>query len=175
MAPLEAYAGHDVLSILVAHPEGRQIVAAYAQSAGQGTAAASRRVLDALGAVVKFTQTAVNERRALRYPFFVLGGVAGLGLIDVPDFKEFAVSYCQLLMRDVTEKVLMFAGGAVAIFALVLAGPGLAQLVALVLLAGTDLAFAGWNVSLAYAREREQDFANRASRSEGGATSGRRR
>jgi hypothetical protein len=165
--PLVPSSGNDLLSILAAHPEGRQIIAAYAQSPGQGTVAASRRVLDAIRAVIQFTQTAVQERRALRYPFFVLGGVARLGLNDVPGFKEFAVNYCQVLMRDVREKVLMFAGGAVAIFALVLAGPGLAQAVALVLLAGTELAFAGWNVSLVYAREREQDFANRASRFKG--------
>jgi hypothetical protein len=167
VAPMVAYAGHDVLSILFGHPEGRQIIAAYAESAGRGTVASSRRVLDAIWAVVQFSQTAVNERRAIRYPFFVIGGVARLGLEEVPDFREFAVSYCQALQRDVREKVLMFAGGAVAIFALVLAGPGVAAAVAAVLLAGTDLAFAGYNASLAYAREREQDLANRASRFKG--------
>jgi hypothetical protein len=167
VAKTVVYAGDDVLSILFEHPEGMRILGAYAESAGAGTVRAMDRVRQAIEANRAFAEEAIEGRRALRYPFFVLSGVAHRNLRDVPGFTEFALNYCQVLTSNLRETALMFAGGAVAILSLIIAGPGAPFLLASLVLGGADLAFAGMGVWLAFVREREQDLANRASRFKG--------
>jgi hypothetical protein len=160
----------EVLQILFQHPDGMKILGAYANSPEKGTAAASARIVNALIAVGKFSEEVLPQGKALRYPFFVMGGVVLRNLSEVPGFAEFAISYCRVLMHDSTETALGAGMAVLALMSLIILGPAGASLLvayAGLALAAVNLGAAGWSLSLAFARETEQDLANRASRFKG--------
>ena len=156
------YAGDHLIEILLEHPEGVQILEAYAASPAQGTVASTTRVADALRALTSFADSAINKGKYLRYPFFVMGGVVELNLHQVPGFKEFAVQLTQLLARDWLESALSYGAIAVGCLSLAIAGPAVPA-IALLLLAGTDLALSGMSLGVTFMREREQDLGSRGS------------
>jgi hypothetical protein len=153
------YAGDEVLSILFEHPEGMKILGAYAESGDKGTVAATIRISQAIDALEQFTEAAIDRKRALAYPFFVVGGVVQRQLRTVPGFTEFAINLAQATVRDRRESQLTFAMIAIGILALIICGPEAPLLFAGVMLGGADLALAGMNVGVVFAREREQDLA----------------
>ena len=156
------YAGIEELSILFEHPEGMAIVEAYAKGAGDGRVEAIVRVQKAIDTVEAFALKAMYDGKALRYPFFIVGGVAQRKLEDVPGFTEFALSLGQLMARDAREAVLGFAAVALGCLALVFSGPAAPALLVAILAAG-DLAFAGMGLGLTFMREREQDLGSQSS------------
>lgn len=155
------YAGDHLIEILLEHPEGVTILEEYAASSERGTIASTTRVLEALGALGRFSQSAIQEGKYLRYPFFVMGGVFELNLHRIPGFIEYAVQITQILAKDWRESALSVGAVAVGCFALAF-GPA-APAVALLLLAGTDLALSGMALGLAFMRERERDLGSQAS------------
>jgi hypothetical protein len=162
LAQRARYAGEDVLNILFEHPDGMTIVQAHARSAGEGRVASTIRVLRAIDAIEKFAVSAIDKRAALRYPFFVLGGVVQRNLRDVPGWPEFAVGLGQVMTRDPVASAITFAAMAVGCLALVFAGPAAPALLTAVLAFG-DLGFAGLGLGLTFMREREQDLGSQGS------------
>jgi hypothetical protein len=162
LAQRARYAGEDVLNILFEHPDGMTIVEAYARSAGEGRVASTIRVLRAIDAIEKFAASAIDKRAALRYPFFVLGGVVQRDLQGIPGLPEFAVGLGQVITRDPVASAVTFAAMAVGCLSLVFAGPAAPALLTAVLAFG-DLAFAGYGLVQTFMREREQDLGSQGS------------
>ena len=156
---------HELLSTLFAHPSGVAILAEYAKDAKAGTRLAVGLITEARESVVAFRDTLTesgNDAHCWRYATLVSGGVAVLGLHQVPGFKEYAVATGRILGQDTpagrAERVVGFAGMAVLCLGLVFGGP-----LGLVVLGAGDLALAGAGAGLAYLREREQELAAGAS------------
>lgn len=164
IAPAVRRQGDETLSTLFAHPHGIDILGEYQAGPAKGTRCATWHVTAAQEALVRF-RTSLAEGDAAdhvwRYPTLVLGGVASLGLHDLPGFPEYAVAIGQLLAArtpaGIAGSAVTAAGVVVFALGLVFTGP-----VGLVVLAAADLALAGGATALAFIREREQDVLAKA-------------
>jgi hypothetical protein len=152
----------ELLLTLYMHPRGVRTITVYSESAADGTQLALSQVDEAIEALTAF-QTDVTQRGkekdVLGYPLFVIGGLAKLGLNEVPRFKEYAVSIGRLeASRGDLSGLLDFAGAAVFCLGVVFAGP-----LGVLVLAAADLALAGLGTGMAYVRERQHELAAGAS------------
>jgi hypothetical protein len=148
LAPLVRREMDETLSSLFVHPRGIDILREYSVSPEAGTRCASWHVSAARDAVIGFRKELIdpdNSNAVSRYPGLVLGGVASLGLHDLPGFPEYAVAIGQVLAASRAEPLVGAAGVALFAIGLVLTGPA-----GLLVLAAADLAVAGATTALAF-------------------------
>ncbi|MHA7291353.1 hypothetical protein ACX80V_17155 [Arthrobacter sp. MDT3-24] len=157
LAPLVRRELDETLSTMFVHPRGTDILSEYSVGPEAGTRCASWHVGAAHDAVLRLRKELTdpdNANAVWRYPGLVLGGVASLGLHDLPGFPEYAVAVGQVLAASRAEPLVGAAGVALFAVGLVLTGP-----VGLLVFATADLAVAGAATALAFLREREHDLA----------------
>jgi hypothetical protein len=159
-----------LLSIIFAHPLGVDIVARYAERAGNesgliftrtgGTEVAQAALIDAREATTEFRRSIADDKKAIwRFPPLLMLGVARLGLTDVPAFPLFVSALGGVLGASVLKQVLNTAGYAMACLGLLFPPGEIAAVVVGVL----DIALVGSQTTLSYLEEKQQELGASAS------------
>lgn len=144
----------EIFRLLVQHPHGVGLIEAFEESPKAGLDAALRRIADAIDSILEFRGDITGDpAHVWRYPPIILGGMATLGLADVPLFADFATALGAFLGKgwfssavEATQMVLLCVG--------LVTGP-----VGLAVIGVLDLALTGATAVATYVREREQEMA----------------